>query len=71
MCTYVQDMKFPWSMLLLGQLYTDDTNDDDNDKDNDTQHATDKAWLQRLIGMYTKWAKKLENYDRRVDNIFN
>ena len=38
---YLQDMKFLWSILSLGQLYTDtntiddDTNDDDDD-DNDT-----------------------------------
>ena len=24
------------------------------------QHKTDKSWLHRLIGMYAKWAKKME-----------
>ena len=41
---YLQDMKFLWVMLSLGQLCTDvdtnddddDTNNEDNDDDNDT-----------------------------------
>ena len=41
MYMYLQDMKFLWAMLSLGQLYTDnDTNNDDdntNNDNNDTQ----------------------------------
>ena len=44
MCIYLQDIRFLWSMLSLGKLYTDDTNDDDNDNDdnNDNNDANDK-----------------------------
>ena len=41
MYMYLQDMKFLWAMLSLGQLYTDDnTNDDDNDDTNDDDNDT-------------------------------
>ena len=33
MCIYLQDIKFLWSMLSLGQLYTD-ANADNNDANN-------------------------------------
>ena len=35
---YLQDIKFLWAMLSLGQLYTDDDTDNDgtNNDDNDT-----------------------------------
>ena len=43
MYMYSQDIKFLWSLLLLGQLYMDantnkddDINDDTNDNNNDT-----------------------------------
>ena len=36
MYMYLQDMKFLWAMLSLGQLYTDDDTNDDDDDDNDT-----------------------------------
>ena len=45
-------MKSLWSKLLLGQLYTDNTDMDDA---NDNGTHPDKAWLHRLI---TKWPKK-------------
>ena len=45
----LQDMKFLWAMLSLGQLYTDDnTNNDDNDNDDNdndiTNDATNDTW---------------------------
>ena len=59
MCIYLQDMKFLWLILLLGQLYTDDINDNANNDDGRQRrwHTTDKSRLHRLIGMYAKWAK--------------
>ena len=42
-------------MLLLAQLYIDDTNDNANDDVNDNANDTvDKSLLHRLIGMYAK-----------------
>ena len=38
---YLQDMRFLWATLSLGQLYADDdTNDDDNDNTNDDNNDT-------------------------------
>ena len=60
-------MKFLWSMLSLGQLYTDDANDDntnndnanDDDDDNDTDKLfTDKSWLHRLIWHVCQMSQK-------------
>ena len=43
---YQQDMKFLWTMLSLGQLYTDANADDDNDDntDNDDINDNDTWW---------------------------
>ena len=35
MCIYLQDMKFLWSKLSLGWLYTDANDDNTNDTDDD------------------------------------
>ena len=72
MYMYLQDMKFLWAMLSLGQLYTDDnTNDNDNDDTNDSDNNT--WWTNHdcigslacmpnepisIFGMYVKWDKK-------------
>ena len=40
MYRYLQDMKFLWGLLSLGQLYTDDTNDNNKDANNDNDNNT-------------------------------
>ena len=44
---YLQDMKFLWAMLSLGQLYTfDDINCDDNtDNDDTNDDNNDTRWI--------------------------
>ena len=53
MYMYLQDMKFLWAMLSLGQLYTDnDTNDnDDNDDDNNDTWWTNHDCIGSLAYM--------------------
>ena len=42
---YLQDMKFLWAMLSLGQLYIDNTNDvHDDDDDNDNTNDDNNTW---------------------------
>ena len=46
---YLEDMKYLWVMLSLGQLYTENTNhnddnDDDDDADNDTSDIDNNTW---------------------------
>ena len=51
MCIYLHDMKFLWSMLSLGQLYTDDTNDDANDDDTNDTWWTNHDYIGSLACM--------------------
>ena len=46
MCIYLQDIKCLWSILLLEQLYTDNTNDDndDNNDGNNNNNDDNDTW---------------------------
>ena len=50
MYMYLQDMKFLWAMLSLGQLYTDNETNDDDDDTNDTRW-TNHDWIRSLACM--------------------